>query len=294
MYLRLFQSIFAILPIYLALILDLLAFLQVIINIATWKKDNFKRLGDLKMNELQGKNVFISGGSRGIGAAIARKMAEVRANVAFTYSKSQDQANAMVKELETQGVQGLAIQADAMEAEQVISAIQKAVSKLGAIDILVNSAGIFELKSITESTLEDYERTEKVNIKAVFAATMEAVKSMPEGGRIITIGSVNADFMPFPGGSLYAMSKAAVQMMTKSWARDLGDRQITANVIQPGPIDTDMNPANGAFSETLTAMTAIKRYGKPEEIAELVAFLASPKASNITGSAINIDGGITV
>jgi 3-oxoacyl-[acyl-carrier protein] reductase len=282
------------LPIYLALILDLLAFLQVIINIATWKKDNFKRLGDLKMNELQGKNVFISGGSRGIGAAIARKMAEVRANVAFTYSKSQDQANAMVKDIEAKGVQGLAIQADAMEAEQVISAIQKAVSKLGAINILVNSAGIFELKSITESTLEDYERTEKVNIKAVFAATMEAVKSMPEGGRIITIGSVNADFMPFPGGSLYAMSKAAVQMMTKSWARDLGDRQITANVIQPGPIDTDMNPANGAFSETLTAMTAIKRYGKPEEIAELVAFLASPKASNITGSAINIDGGITV
>ena len=131
-------------------------------------------------------------------------------------------------------------------------------------------------------------------MKAVFAATMEAVKSMPEGGRIITIGSINADFMPFPGGSLYAMSKAAVKMMTKGWARDLGDRQITANVIQPGPIDTDMNPADGAFGETLTAMTAIKRYGKPEEIAELAAFLASPRASNITGSAINIDGGLTV
>lgn len=246
------------------------------------------------MTELQGKNVFVSGGSRGIGAAIAIKMAQAGANVAFTYSKSQEQAQTMVKEIETTGVKALAIQADAMKTEQVISAIQKAVSTLGAINILINNAGIFELKSITESSLKDYERTEKVNIKAVFAATMEAVKSMPAGGRIMTIGSVNADFMPFPGGSLYAMSKAAVQMMTKSWARDLGDRQITANVIQPGPIDTDMNPANGAFAESLTAMTAIKRYGKPEEIAELAAFLASPKASNITGSVINIDGGITV
>jgi 3-oxoacyl-[acyl-carrier protein] reductase len=248
----------------------------------------------LNMTELQGKNVFVSGGSRGIGAAIAKKMAEVGANVVFTYSKSQEQAQAMVKEIEATGVKALAIQADAMQAEQVISAIQKAVSTLGAINILINNAGIFELKSITESTLEDYERTEKVNIKAVFAATMEAVKSMPAVGRIIAIGSVNADFMPFPGGSLYAMSKAAVQMMTKSWARDLGDRQITVNVIQPGPIDTDMNPASGAFAETVTAMTAIKRYGKPEEIAELAAFLASPQASNITGAAINIDGGMTV
>jgi 3-oxoacyl-[acyl-carrier protein] reductase len=246
------------------------------------------------MTKLQGKNVFVSGGSRGIGAAIVQKMAEVGANVVFTYNKSQNEANAWVKAIEAQGVKGLAIQADAMEAEQVILAIQQAVSTLGAIDILINNAGIFELKSITESTLEDYERTEKVNIKAVFAATMEAVKSMPAGGRIITIGSVNADSMPFIGGTLYGMSKAAVQMMTKSWARDLGDRQITANVIQPGPIDTDMNPANGAFGETLTAMTAIKRYGKPEEIAELAAFLASPNASNITGAAINIDGGITV
>jgi 3-oxoacyl-[acyl-carrier protein] reductase len=246
------------------------------------------------MTELPGKNVFVSGGSRGIGAAIAKKMAQAGANVAFTYSKSQEQAQAMVKEIEATGVKALAIQADAMEAEQVISAIQKAVSTLGTIDILINNAGILDLKSITESTLEDYERTESVNIKAVFAATMEAVKSMPEGGRIITIGSVNADAMPFAGGSLYAMSKAAVQMMTKSWARDLGERKITANVIQPGPIDTDMNPADGPFAEALTAMTAIKRYGKPEEIAELAAFLSSPKASNITGSAINIDGGMTV
>ncbi len=246
------------------------------------------------MTELQGKNAFVSGGTRGIGAAIVEKMAGEGANVAFTYSKSQNEAQAMVQKIEAKGVKGLAIQADAMQAKNVVQAIQQAVSVFETIDILINSAGIFELKSITESTLEDYERTESVNIKAVFAATMEAVKSMPEGGRIITIGSVNADAMPFAGGSLYAMSKAAVQMMTKSWARDLGDRKITANVIQPGPVDTDLNPANSPFGETLTAMTAIKRYGKPEEIAELAVFLSSPKASNITGSAINIDGGMTV
>lgn len=246
------------------------------------------------MTELKTKNAFVSGGSRGIGAAIALKLAQEGANVTITYSKSQDRAAEMVQKIEAQGVEGLAIQADATKAENVVQAIQQAVSKFGSIDILVNSAGIFELKPITESTLEDYERTENVNVKAVFAATMEAVKSMPEGGRIITIGSVNSESMPFPGGSLYAMSKAAVGMMTKCWARDLGQKKITANVIQPGPIDTEMNPADGPFGETLTAMTAIGRYGKPEEIAELAAFLASPRASNITGSAIDIDGGMSI
>ena len=246
------------------------------------------------MSQLQGKNAFVSGGTRGIGAAIVRKMAAEGANVAFTYHKSQNEANNLVREIEAYGVRGLAVQADAMQAENVVQAVQKTVSVFGSIDILINSAGIFELKSITESTLEDYERTESVNVKAVFAATVEAVKSMQEGGRIITINSVNADSMPFAGGSLYAMSKAAVQMMTKSWARDLGEKKITANVIQPGPIDTDMNPVDGPFGETQTAMTAIKRYGKPEEVAELAAFLSSPQAANITGSAINIDGGFTV
>ena len=246
------------------------------------------------MTGLEGKNAFVSGGTRGIGAAIVQKMSEVGVNVAFTYHNSQEKADAMVRDIEAKGVKGLAIQADARQAENVVRAVQKAVSVFGTIDILINSAGIFELKSITQSTLEDYEKTESINVKAVFAATMEAVKSMPEGGRIVTIGSVNGDSMPFPGGSLYAMSKAAVKMMTQSWARDLGDRGITANVIQPGPIDTDMNPANGPFGETLTAMTAIKRYGKPEEVAELAVFLSSSKASNITGSAINIDGGLTV
>ena len=246
------------------------------------------------MTQLQGKNVFVSGGTRGIGAAIVRKMAASGANVAFTYHQSHDKAQSLVQEIETTGVKALAIQADAKSTENVVQAVRQAISVLGNIDILVNSAGIFELKSIAQSSIKDYERTESINVKAVFAATVEAIKSMPEGGRIINIGSVNADSMPFAGGSLYAMSKAAVQMMTKSWARDLGERKITANVIQPGPIDTDMNPADGALGETLTAMTAIKRYGKSEEVAELAAFLSSPEAANITGSAINIDGGMTV
>ncbi len=246
------------------------------------------------MSELQGKNAFVSGGSKGIGAAIALKLAEVGANVAITYSKSETEADRVVQEIEAKGVKGLAIQADAIEAENVIKAVQKTAATLGNIDILVNNAGIVKLKSITESTLEDFDCITNVNVKAVFAATMEAVKSMPSGGRIITIGSVNGDFIPFPGGSLYAMSKAAVQMMTKGWARDLGERQITANIIQPGPIDTDMNPADGEFADRGKAITAIKRYGKPDEVAELAVFLASPRASNITGAAINIDGGFTI
>ncbi len=246
------------------------------------------------MAELTGKNAFVTGGSKGIGAAIALKLAEEGANVTITYSKSEAEAKSVVEKIEAKGVKGIAIQADAVEAENVVKAVQKAAETFGKIDILVNNAAIAELKSIVESTLEDFDRMANINVRAVFAATMEAVKSMPSGGRIITIGSVNGDVVPMPGGSLYAMSKAAVQMMTKGWARDLGEKQITANVIQPGPIDTDMNPASGTFAETLTPMTAIKRYGRSEEVAELAAFLASPRASNITGSAINIDGGMTI
>ncbi len=246
------------------------------------------------MKELLGKNAFVTGGSKGIGAAIALKLAEVGANVALTYASSEAEANHVVREIESKGVKGLAIQANALQAANVVAAVQKAVKIWGNIDILVNNAGIFELKLISDSSLEDFDRIVNVNVKGVFAATMAAVKAMPEGGRIITIGSINGDAMPFPGGSLYAMSKAAVQMMTKGWARDLGEKKITANIIQPGPIDTNMNPANGPFAESQKAMTAIKRYGKPEEIAELAAFLASPRAANITGAAINIDGGLTI
>ncbi|MEO0533753.1 MAG: 3-oxoacyl-ACP reductase family protein [Cyanobacteria bacterium P01_A01_bin.123] len=245
------------------------------------------------MADLTGKKALVTGGSRGIGAAIATHLAAAGADVAITYRQSQSPAEETVQQIQQQGTQGLAIQADGTTAESVIAAVNQAAETFGGLDILVNNAGIFEMKPVGETTLEDFDRMMAVNVRAVFAAVNEAVKHMPAGGRIITIGSVNGDVMPFPGGSLYAMSKAAVAAMSQGWARDLGSKGITVNTIQPGPINTDMNPADGAFGETLSAMTALGHYGKPQDIAELVTFLASPRAAYMTGAAINIDGGLT-
>lgn len=245
------------------------------------------------MADLTGKKALVTGGSRGIGAAIATHLAAAGADVAITYRQSQSSAEETVQQIQQQGTQGLAIQADGATAESVIAAVNQAAETFGGLDILVNNAGIFEMKPVGETTLEDFDRMMAVNVRAVFAAVNEAVKHMPVGGRIITIGSVNGDVMPFPGGSLYAMSKAAVAAMSQGWARDLGSKGITVNTIQPGPIDTDMNPADGAFGETLSAMTALGHYGKPQDIAELVTFLASPRAAYMTGAAVNIDGGLT-
>ena len=245
------------------------------------------------MAELQGKKALVTGGSRGIGAAIARKLAAEGADVAITYGKSKGEAEAVVAGLQQQGAKALAIQADATQSEQVGTAVQEVIAQLQGLDILVNNAGTFVLKPVTEATLADYDQVMNINVRSVFAAIHEAAQVMGAGGRIITIGSVNGDVMPFPGGSLYAMSKGAVAAMTRGLARDLGPKGITVNTIQPGPVDTDMNPEQGPFGETLSAMTAIGRYGRPEEIADLVSFIASPRAANITGAALNIDGGLT-
>ncbi len=245
------------------------------------------------MKELANKTAFVTGGSRGIGEAIAIKLAENGADVVITYVKSAESAEKVVKKIESFGVKGLAIKADANEAENVIDAVKETVKEFGKIDILVNNAGVAEMKHVTECTLEDFDKTMNINVRAVFAATIEAVKTMPENGRIITIGSVNGDVMPMPTGSLYAMSKGAVKMLTKGWARDLGGKNITVNIIQPGPVDTDMNPADGDFAEMVKPMSALGRYGNSVEIAELASFLASLRASYITGATINIDGGIT-
>ncbi|PZD73277.1 Cyclic-di-GMP-binding biofilm dispersal mediatorprotein [Acaryochloris thomasi RCC1774] len=245
------------------------------------------------MTELNGKKALVTGGSRGIGAAIATHLAVAGADVAITYHHSSAAAEETVVQIQRAGRRGTAIQVDAAQSESVIAAVNETVSTLGGLDILVNNAGIFEMKPVGETTLEDFDRMVAVNVRAVFAAVNEAVKQMGSGGRIINIGSVNGDVMPFAGGSLYAMSKGAVAAMSQGWARDLGPKGITVNTIQPGPIDTDMNPADGDFAESLNAMTALGHYGKPKDIAELATFLASPRAAYITGAALNIDGGLT-
>ncbi|MBH8563976.1 3-oxoacyl-ACP reductase FabG [Nostoc sp. CENA67] len=242
---------------------------------------------------LKNKRALITGGSRGIGAAIVRRLASEGVDVAFTYSSSPDRANEIVQAAQALGVQALAIQADSAEASQVIAAVEQTVEKLGGIDILVNNAGVLAIAPIDDFTLADFDRTIAVNVRAVFVATQAAVKHMKEGGRIINIGSANAERMPFAGGSVYAMSKSALQGLVQGLARDLGPRGITINNVQPGPIATEMNPPEGEFAEMLKKLMALPRYGSVEEIAGMVAYLAGPEAGYITGANLMIDGGFS-
>ena len=191
------------------------------------------------------------------------------------------------------GVRALAIQADSADAAAVVLAVERTVAELGGIDILVNSAGIAVMAPLDDYRLEDLDRTLAVNVRAAFVATQAAAKHMKTGGRIITIGSCNADRMPFEGGAAYAMSKAALVGLVKGLARDLGPRGITVNNVQPGPIDTDLNPAEGDFADPLRKLMALPRYGAAEEIAGLVAYLAGPEAGFVTGASLAIDGGFT-
>ncbi|HTT08205.1 MAG TPA: SDR family oxidoreductase [Gammaproteobacteria bacterium] len=242
---------------------------------------------------LQGKRALITGGSRGIGAAIVKRLAREGADVTFTYVSKPDQANETVKAAKALGVRALAIQADSADPKAVAAAVEKAAREFGGLDILVNNAGIALMESLDDFSLEDFDRTFAINVRAVFVATQAAAKHMKEGGRIINIGSCNADRMPFPGGSVYAMSKAALQGLVKGLARDLGPRGITVNNIQPGPVDTDMNPANGEFAESLKKLMALPRYAGADEIAAMVAYLAGPEAGFVTGASLTIDGGFT-
>ncbi len=241
--------------------------------------------------KLTGKVALVTGGSRSIGAAIAKRLAADGAAVAITYSSSPAKADEVVRTIEAAGGKALAIKADAADTKAVRSAVTKTVEKFGGIDILVNNAGVAVIAPIDQFTIEDFDKSIAVNVRGVFVAAQEAARHMREGGRIINIGSVNADRMPFAGGSVYALTKAAVAGLTRGLARDLGPRGITVNNVQPGPVDTDMNPATGPFAESLKGLMALPRYGHAEEIAGMVAYLASPEAGFVTGASLTIDGG---
>ena len=242
---------------------------------------------------LSGKVALVTGASRGIGAAIAKRLAEDGAAVALTYTSSPEKADEVVRAIESADGRALAIRADSADPEAVKSAVAETVKVFGRLDILVNNAGVAVLAPIDQFSPGDFDRLIAVNIKGVFVATQEAVRHMGEGGRIIMIGSINSDMVPFVGGSVYALTKAAIAGFTRGLARDLGPRGITVNNVQPGPVDTDMNPADGPSADSLKSMIALHRYGRGNEIAGLVSYLASAEAGFITGASIKIDGGAT-
>jgi 3-oxoacyl-[acyl-carrier protein] reductase len=244
--------------------------------------------------ELTGKVALVTGGSRGIGAAIARTLADDGADVAISYSASADKAKAVVNDLLEKGVRAHAFKADQADAKAVEALVKSVVERFGRLDILVNNAGVFVTGQVHDraNNLAELDRLFAVNVGGVAAAVRAAAPLMGEGGRIISIGSVVGDATPWPGASDYSASKGAVAAYTRGWARDLGPKGITVNNVQPGPIDTDMNPAaNGEFANLQNTKTALGRYGKPEEVAAAVAFLASPSAAYITGATLNVDGG---
>jgi len=238
-----------------------------------------------------GKSALVTGASRGIGAAIAQRLAADGASVAITYSHGRQKADELAQSIEKSGGRALAIQADSADPASVREAVAQTVKSFGQLDILVNNAGIAVIQPVIDFSLEDFDRMLAINVRGVFVASQEVLRHMKSGGRIINIGSVNADRMPFAGGSVYAMTKAAIAGLTRGLARDLGPLGITVNTIQPGPVETDMNPADGPFSETLKSFMAVKRYAQGSEIAAMVAYLAGPDSSFITGSCLTIDGG---
>jgi 3-oxoacyl-[acyl-carrier protein] reductase len=244
------------------------------------------------MSKLANKVALVTGGSRGIGAAIAKRLAADGASVAITYSKGADAAASVVNAIEGAGGEAIAIQADAADADAVKSAVEKAVAKFGRLDVLVNNAGTAIPKTFEETTQKEMDRVLDINVRGVFVATQAALKHMKDGGRIIMIGSAVGERAQVAGLVPYSATKGAVKMFTQGLSRELGSRGITVNNVQPGPIDTDLNPAAGDWAGPQKATTALDRYGRVEEIAAMVAFVAGPESSYITGANLTVDGGM--
>jgi len=242
--------------------------------------------------QLEGKIALITGGSRGIGAAIAKRLAADGANVAITYTKGADAAASVVKEIERAGRTAIAIQADATDAGTVEAAIGKTVATFGGLDVLVNNAGTAIPKTFEETTLEEMDRMIDINVRGTLAATQAALKHMKSGGRIIMIGSAVGERVLVPGLVTYSATKGAVKMLSQGLSREVASRGITVNNVQPGPIDTDLNPAGGEWAVPQKAATALDRYGHVDEVAALVAFIAGPESSYMTGSNLTVDGGM--
>jgi 3-oxoacyl-[acyl-carrier protein] reductase len=244
------------------------------------------------MSKLANKVALVTGGSRGIGAAVAKRLAADGANVAITYAKDAKAASAVVKAIERAGQKAIAIHADAIDADAVAAAVEKIVATFGRLDVLVNNAGTAIPKAFVETTLEEMDRVLDINIRGVLVATQAALKHMTDGGRIIMIGSAVGERVLTPGLVPYSATKGAVKIFTQGLSREVGSRGITVNNVQPGPIDTDLNPAAGEWAVPQKAVTALNRYGHVDEVAALVAFVAGPESSYITGANLTVDGGM--
>lgn len=243
------------------------------------------------MLSLEGKRAFVTGGSRGIGAAVVRRFAAEGAAVAIGYERSASQAEALVEQIKASGGRAVAVQMDAADPASVRRAVDRAAEAWGGLDILVNNAGIIRAGNIDEMSLEDVDTTLAVNVRAVIVASQAALRHMGDGGRIINTGSNLAERVPDAGTSLYSASKAALIGWTKGLARDLGPRGITVNVVHPGSTDTDMNPASSPRADAQRARMAIQRYGDADDVAAMIAFVASPAARSVNGTGLTVDGG---
>lgn len=245
------------------------------------------------MTELTGKRAFVTGGSRGIGAAIARALAARGADVVITFERSSDRAAEVVRSIEAAGRRGFAIQANSADPAAIHRSVDEAVAALGGLDILVNNAAIALYGTIEDIKIEDIDALLAVNVRAPVLAAKAAIPHLASGGRIITIGSAGADRIVGATGTMYFMTKSALQSFTRGLAQELGPRDITANLVQPGSTDTDMNPAAGEYADFQRSLSPLGRYGTPEDVAAAVVFLASPSSRHVTGAILNVDGGQT-